>query len=128
MANGFHGTRDEWLAMEEPIKRLDDRIAAFASKNGMNVWIDTRNAPGRSIEWREGGIDRLIQIYFDRENRTGLSLWVAATLDVKGKRFWKNFLLKRGANPLEYESDLEKYLEEGRRLVGSWQEKDLEPA
>lgn len=128
MANGFHGTRDEWSAMEAPIKRLDERIAAFASKNRMNVSNDTRNAPGRSIEWREGGIDRLIQIYFDRESQAGLSLWVAATMDVKGKRYWKNIFLKRGADPLEYESDLEKYLEEGKRLVGSWDEKDLEPA
>lgn len=60
--NGFHASeREAWERLEAPLRRLDDRLDAFAAEHGLGVQRNYHNWPHRSLYWSDE-LERAIEI------------------------------------------------------------------
>ena len=125
MPNGFHGSKEEWERMESPLLEIDEFLLNFAQVNGMKFSKNYHNWPERSIEWGKD-IRRLIQIYLEDEERMVFNFWICASQDSGQERYWKHTFLKKKVPFSEIKDNIHQLLEEGRRTLESWGEKDLE--
>jgi hypothetical protein len=125
MPNDFHGPTSQWEALEMPLRALDVELRAFAQRNGAAFTTNSRNWPDRSIIWGNS-IRRLVQIYLADESRPTYSLWLCASEDRGGKRYWKEQFLREAVPIAEIAADLPDLLEQGRSLLEAWTSGTLE--
>lgn len=127
MPNGFHGTKGEWKRLETPLLEITPSLEAFAGRHEMAATRNHHAWPERSLRW---GTDpaRLIQIYLEDEERLTWNLWLCASQDRGGRRFWKQAYLRRGVPMAELSPAIDGLLDEALRLVSSWRLEDLELA
>jgi hypothetical protein len=120
MANGgWYGTAEEWSRIEAPLKALDPDLDRFAAKYGLNVTKNHKDWPGRSLAW-EADVRCLIQIYLVDESLLTLNLWICASQDRNGNRYWKNEMLRKDVQLPEMARDLLPALETGKRKLDLW--------
>jgi hypothetical protein len=125
MANGFHGTKEKWEALEAPLRSLDGELRAFADRYQGALSTNGRGWPERSIVW-DGPIRRLMQIYVADEERAEYSFWICASEDRGSERYWRQEYLWESAPLGEMAGRLSQLLEQGRSLLEGWTSEDLE--
>lgn len=126
MANGgWYGTKEKWNRIEEPLLIANPIVLSFAREAGLKVTKNHKSWPERSMEWGTD-IHRLIQLYLANETELTFNLWLCASQDRRGKRYWKSeFLIKEQRVPSFTES-LEFLLQDGKKRLDSWMQSDLE--
>ena len=125
MPNGFHGSDAEWQRIEAPLQRLDAKLDAFSERWNVHLTRSARNWPSRSLEWGEP-VRRLIQIFLADETSLKFNLWLCASEDRGGERYWKQDFLKKEVPISEIDAELPELLERGRLLLESWGAEMLE--
>lgn len=127
MPDGFHGRDDEWGRFEAPLLALDDMLTSFAARRGLALSRNTRSWPARSLEWG-GDVSRLIQLYLADEARVTFHLWVCASQDRGGKRYWRQEFLIKDQPADALLADLPRLLEIAFDTADAWTSADLELA
>ena len=126
MANGgYWASKDEWQRVEAPLLEVDSILNEFASEFGHRVTKNHKDWPERSIEWGVN-IRRLVQLYLADEKDLTFNLWLCASQDRDGKRYWKQENLVKGCPIAEFQHHLPSLLREGRAKLEGWNESDLE--
>jgi hypothetical protein len=124
MPNGHYERDEDWKRLEGPLRDVDAPIDAFAKRHGMAVSRNYHNWPERSLRWGSSP-ERLIQIYLEDEGRLTWNLWLCASQDRGGQRFWKHQVLRHNIPMGEISPAIEQLLDEALRIVGSWRAEDL---
>ena len=120
MANGgWHDTDEEWRRVEAPLIRLDPYLDQFAHKYGLSFTKNHKNQPERSIAWGDN-VRCLIQIYMVDQSAPAFNLWVCASQDREGSRFWKQETPCKEMQGPEMEAGLPDLLEEGKQKLDHW--------
>jgi|HubBroStandDraft_3_1064219.scaffolds.fasta_scaffold342375_2 hypothetical protein len=120
MANGgWYGTDEEWKRIEAPLKLLDPELDRFARKHGLAVTKNFKNWPERSLHW-DAEVRCLIQVFLVDESTLNLNLWICASQDRDGSRFWKKETLRNGVQASELAGELFELLEAGKRKLDCW--------
>ena len=128
MANGYHGSREGWDRITEPLLGLDPILAAFAEDRGLVLGKNTHNWPDRTFRW-EDSLERLIQIYLADQSTLTWHLWICASEDRSdGWRYSKREHLAYGVTAQELELDLSRLLADAWKRVTAWKTADLERA
>jgi len=127
MPNGFHGSRDEWERISSPLNEIDLLWDEFARARSLEKERNDRNWPSRTLKWRNE-IDRVITLYLADDKAMTFSFVVHAFEDRAGKRYWRKESLKEPVPWNEIRSQISQLLEDGYRMVDSWQRADLEYA
>jgi hypothetical protein len=130
MANGgWTGTRAAWDRIEAPLREIDPIIAAFAKQHGLAVTRNHKDWPERSIVWG-GDVRCLIQLYLLDEASLTFNLWLCASQDRCGKRYWKHATAIKAMRVQDFKHDLAAQLREGRDRLLAWaiNQDQLEPA
>ena len=125
MPNGFYGGQDDWDALEAPLLRIDPLLVSFSAERHMKLSRNYHNWPERSLEWHQGPVRKLIQIFLESENYRTYTLWVSASEDRGGKRYWKHNSLKKAVEFKEIEADLGHLLNEARSQLNGWSSDEL---
>jgi hypothetical protein len=120
MANGgWYGTAEEWNRLEAPLKLLDSELNRFARTHGLRVTRNLKDWPERSLVWGTG-VRRLIQVYLVDQASLTFSLWICASQDRDGSRFWKRETLCKEVQAPEIARDLLELLEAAKRKLDHW--------
>jgi hypothetical protein len=120
MANGgWYGTAEEWSRIEAPLKALDPDLDRFAGKYGLNVIKNHKDWPERTLAW-ETDVRSFIQIYLVDGSLLTLNLWICASQDRNGCRFWKREILRKEVQLPEMAKDLLPALEAGKCKLDLW--------
>jgi hypothetical protein len=91
---GWHGTQEEWRRIEAPLKIIDADLERFAALHGLPITRNQKDWPDRSMAW-DAGARCLIQIYLANADTLGVNVWICASQDREGGRYWKQeFLCK----------------------------------
>lgn len=72
------------------------------------------------MEWYQGSIRKLIQIFLENEKYHTYTLWICASEDRDGKRYWKHKTLKKAVEFKEIEVNLGHLLEEAKSHLAAW--------
>jgi hypothetical protein len=127
MKNGLHGSESEWLRIEAPLRAVDPVLLEFARARGLAVSKNYHDWPERSLVWGSQ-VRRLLQLYLQDSESLTFNLWLCASHDRGGSRYWKKaFLFERLAAD-EFSPGLPVLLDEGFTLVNSWRTEDFERA
>ena len=124
MANGFQESREEWDRLEAPLLLIDPVLQSFADRHGINL-SKNHKYPERSLEWGES-IRCLIQIFIADKDGPTLNLWLCASQDRDGSRFWKNAFLLERVTAAELSADLDAQLLLARKTLLRWGPEELE--
>lgn len=120
MANGgWYGTDEEWVRVEAQLKLLDAELDRFACKHGLAVTKNLKGWPERSLVWGTD-VRCLIQVFLTDNSALTLKLWICASQDRDGSRFWKHEMLRDGVHAAELASELSDFLEAGKRKLDYW--------
>lgn len=120
MANGeYFGTKKEWLRLEAPLLEVDPVIEQFAKENGLSVGKNHKDWPERSLIWGNE-VRCLIQLYLASEEALTFNLWLCASQDRDGKRYWKQETPIKAKPVSEFKDQLPALLREGRDKLISW--------
>jgi hypothetical protein len=111
--------------MEAPLLRADPVLQKFAATRGLAVSKNYHGDPERSLRWG-GGIQRLIQLYLEDSDRLTLNLWVCASQDRGGTRFWRRDFVVKEKKLEDFFERLPVLLEEAYALVNAWSADSLE--
>ncbi len=116
---GWYGTDEEWRRIEAPLKLLDPELDRFARKHGLTVTKNLKDWPERSLVW---GIDVRcwIQVFLVDQSALTLNLWICASQDRDGSRFWKNETPRQEEQASEIAADLFDLLEAGKQKLDHW--------
>ncbi|HEX8149826.1 MAG TPA: hypothetical protein VF591_21780 [Pyrinomonadaceae bacterium] len=126
MANGFHGTREEWERMEAPLLALDEALTRFAQEKGVELEKNYHSLPNRRLTWNRGGVTRSMQITIQDENAQTLYVTFFAWQDKGRDRYGKWVRHFDGISPDALREDLTRLLEEGYETLAPVSEADLE--
>ena len=89
MANGGHWESDaDWQRVEAPLLQLDPVLAEFAMRFRMRTTKNLKEWPERSLLWGSS-IRKLIQVYLVDQSALTFNVWLCATQDRGGERYWK---------------------------------------
>lgn len=77
------------------------------------------------MEWYQGSIRKLIQIFLESEKYPTYTLWVCASEDRDGRRYWKHKTLKKAVEFKEIEENLGHLLIEAKSHLNSWSSDEL---
>jgi len=125
MTNGGHWkSAGEWNRVEAPVLGLDNALSEFAKQYGLEVTKNHKGWPERSIEWGEG-IRRLIQVFLADEDRLTFNVWICASQDRDGGRYWKQEMLVKAQPIAAFRDAFPELLRQGRQMLESWQDKHL---
>jgi hypothetical protein len=116
---GWYGTGEEWKRIEAPLKLLDPELDRFARKHGLRVTKSLRDWPERSLVWGTD-VRCLIQVFLVDQSTLTLSLWICASQNRDGSRFWKSETPRKEAQVSEMARDLFDLLEAGKRKLDHW--------
>ena len=125
LPNGFYGRPDDWDALEAPLLRIDPLFVSFSEAWHMKLSKNYHNWPERSMEWYQGSIRKLIQIFLESEKCPTYTLWVCASEDRDGRRYWKHKTLKKAVEFKEIEENLAHLLIEAKSHLNSWSSDEL---
>lgn len=126
MANGgWHGSKEEWARLESPLIEVDPILSGFAQEFRLEMRKNFKDWPERSFEWG-GSTRRLIQLYLADEKLLTFNLWLCASQDRGGRRYWKQEFPIKGQPICEFKDSLATLLREGRKALEAWSEADLE--
>ncbi len=119
MANGGPYDKAVWARIEAPLIGVDPLLEDFARKNGLSVSKNSHNSPERSITWNAGP-NCLIQLYPVAQDPSRFSLWICASEDRGGERYWKEDSLVEDQPMEAFEAQLPELLDDGLRTLASW--------
>lgn len=120
MANGgWYGTDEEWDRIEKPLLEIDSIIDDFANDLSLSVSKNYKDCPERSIEWGKE-VRCLIQLYLVDEKLLTFNLWLCASQDRGGKRYWKHETSINAKQVFDFKDDLGLLLREGREKLLGW--------
>jgi hypothetical protein len=120
MANGgWYGTQEEWNRIEAPLELVDPELDQFARRYGLIITKNHKDWPERSIAWG-GEIRCLLQIFLADETKLTWNLWLCASQDRSGKRYWKMEMPRREVPMAEIAKDISELLENGKRKLDEW--------
>ncbi len=120
MANGgWYGTDEEWNRIEAPLKFLDPMLGSFADKNGLSLTKNFKDWPERSLVWGTD-VRCLIQVFLVDQSKLTLNLWICASQDRSGNRYWKNETPLKEVQALEMGKALAELLEIGKQKLDHW--------
>jgi hypothetical protein len=111
--------------LEEPLLEIDCILVDYAKTNKMVFSNASPEVPSRSLTW-DKKIRKKIQIFLEDDEKMTYNFWIVAIQDRGGKRYWKNALLKDNVDFIEIKNNLKQLLDEGRNILDSWSEDDLE--
>lgn len=121
MANGgWHGTEEEWIILESPLRSLDPVLEVFAGAHGIALTKNGRDWPERSLKWAVREIRCLIQIFAKDSKNPIFDFWICAFQDRGDSRYWKKELLKKEAKASAIESELPKLLSSSKEKLDDW--------
>lgn len=123
--NGHSGSKAAWTRIERPLIAVDAVIGAFAKQHDLACTANYHNWPERSLVWG-GAVRRLIQIYLESEAQLTYRVWLCASQDREGKRFWKQENLRVGLSPEQLKAELPTLLDQAYAKINAWQEASLE--
>ena len=103
---------------------MDPGLKDFALRHGLPLEEDGR-WPQRSFRWG-APLSRLIQIYVDEEKTPTYKVWICASEDRNGSRYWKQETLRSGIATTDLERELAEILELAFVRVSSWTAADLD--
>ncbi len=127
MANGFYGSRSEWVRITIPLERLDSELERFARAKGLTLGKNTKNWPDREFRW-EDTLRRLIQIYLADQEQLTWTMWICASEDRSSKRFWKKQTLIEAVSIEDLKAQLPHLLQSAWEALKRWAASDLTPA
>jgi hypothetical protein len=120
MANGgWYGTKEAWERMELPLKQLDPALDQFAHKYELRVRKNAKDWPERSLIWGTD-VRCLMQVFLVDQAAQTLNLWICASQDRDGNRFWKNETPRKEVRATELAQDLLDLLEAGKHKLDQW--------
>ena len=126
MANGnYWHTEAEWQRVEEPLLLLDPSLTVFAKQFGFEITKNHKDWPSRSVAWGQD-IHLLIQLYLENPENLTFNLWLCASQDRDGKRYWKTAMPVQGKVVSEFYSSFASLLTESKVKLEAWSEADLE--
>lgn len=126
MANGGYWESDhEWRRVEAPLLEVDSTLSEFATEFGLEMTKNHKDWPERSFVWGSS-VRRLIQLYLADEKLLTFNLWLCASQDRGGKRYWKQETPIKGQPIAAFQDSLPILLRECRMALESWTESDLE--
>jgi hypothetical protein len=125
MPNGFQGSEAEWRRIEAPLVHADPVLRKFAAAHGLSLSKNYHNEPERSLKWNTG-IECLIQLYLENSDHLTLNLWLCASQDRSGKRFWRREFLVKDRKLEDIFERLPSLLEEAYATANSWTADSLE--
>ena len=120
MANGgWYGTDEEWRRIEAPLKLLDPELDRFASKRDLTVTKNFKDWPERSLAWGTD-VRCLIQVFLTDQSALTFNLWICASQDRGGSRFWKKEMPCKESQASEIARDLFQLLEAEKQKLDHW--------
>ena len=126
MGNGNYWlTEAEWQRIEEPLLQLDPAFEEFAKQFDLQIKKKHKGDPSRSVEWGKK-IRLLIQVYLENPDNLTFNLWLCASQDREGKRYWKTEMPVQGKVVGEFQTVFASLLNEGKAKLETWSEADLE--
>lgn len=111
--------------MELPLIQLDPLLQKFADSSALSLSRNYHNWPERSLTWGSP-VTRLIQLYVHDENVPTFNLWLCASLDRRGRRFWKRAFLFENQRLDEFRNDLVSLLGKSKEILDTWGEENLD--
>jgi hypothetical protein len=116
---GWYGTDEEWRRIEAPLKLLDPELDRFGRKHGLAITKNLKDWPERSIVW---GMDVrcLMQMVLVDQSALTLNLWICASQDRDGSRYWRNETPRKEEQASEMAADLFDLLEAAKRKLDHW--------
>jgi len=120
MANGGYFDKEQWQKLEKPLLAIDSVINEFAAANDLEVVQNQKGWPERSIVWHKNDVRCLIQLYLASEKLLTFNLWLCASQDRSGKRFWKQENPVKNQPISEFSGQLAELLREGREKLLQW--------
>jgi len=111
MANGFHGTTEEWDRIAKLLESLDPILEEFASSKYIPLGKNSKNWPDRELRWVDN-LHRLIQIYLQNEKELTWTLWICAYQLGEQNHIWRHETIINSVSILDIQSKLESLLEE----------------
>jgi hypothetical protein len=125
MPNGFNGSKADWLRVEAPLLRVDPMLQTFVAEHGLSLSKNYHDWPERSLKWNTG-IERLIQLYLEDSHRVTFNLWLCASQDRSGARYWRREFLLKDTKLDDVVGRLPSLLEDAYSTVNSWTTDGLE--
>ena len=120
MANGgWYGTKEEWERIEKPLLAADPIIDAFVSEFRLTVTKNHKDWPERSIEWGNG-VRCLMQLYLVDKESLAFNLWLCASEDRGGERYWKQETPIKQTRIPDFIGELASQLRAGRNALVEW--------
>jgi len=129
MPNGFEGSDTDWERLEAPLRSVDWRLQVFALRHMLPLSKNGRGGhewPERSFRWGTP-VSRLIQLFLKDPNTLSHNLWICASEDRDGMRYWKEATLKEGVTIEQMAADLPSLLSDALKMVRRWTSADLVP-
>src|SRR6202035_2837967 len=127
MPNGFQGPDTEWHLIEAPLVQADQVLQKFAALHRLSLSRNYHGHPERSLRW-SNEVQRLIQLYLADSDRMTLNLWLCASQDRGGTRYWRREFLVKDKRLEEFSEGLPSLLGEAYATVDSWAADSLESA
>lgn len=126
MANGgYWKSEEEWERVEAPLLEIEAVWSNFAAEFSLQVAKNHRDWPERSIIWGQD-VRYLIQLYLADKNKLTFNLWLCASQDRHGERFWKEETLVKNKPLSEFKDALPALLREGKKKLESWSLNEFE--
>ena len=125
MPNGFQGSEAQWYRMEAPLLQVDPVLEKFAAAHKLTLSKNYHGEPERSLRWNTA-LDCLIQLYLEDADRLTFNMWLCASQDRGGERFWRREFLVKDQKLEDFTDRLPELLEEAFSSVSSWSSATLE--
>jgi hypothetical protein len=120
-----------WRRQEEPLLAIDPLLSRLARRWKVKLSKNSHEGIERSLEWRtRDGIHRIVQIWHadPRAVEPVFKLWIAASLDTRRGRHWKQQYIRTDLRLPVPDDELIRLYEEAYGRVSSFRRDDLEPA
>jgi hypothetical protein len=119
VANGFYGTEDEWIRLENPLGKLDAEMQKFAKTHQLVLIKNEKGSPNRSFRWGENP-QILIQVYLESDKSLTYTLWVCASDNRSRAEYWKHQRLLK-ASPIDVlAEELPDLLQRAYAMANEW--------
>ena len=120
MANGgWYGSQDEWQRIERPLCEVDPILEKFSIETGIALTKNHKDWAERSLTWGDG-VRCLIQLYLVDEKDLKFNLWICASQDREGNRYWMHDTLIKDKPVEEFENNLSDELKAGHLQLMKW--------
>jgi len=117
--------QEAWNNAESPLRDIDPVLKQFAEVHKINLTKNYHSHPERSLEWETGKVKRLMQLFLVDIKGSTFNFWLSAYKDENNERYAKDEFLAKNASKAEMSQQLSSWLVEGKRIIDSWDEKDL---